>query len=661
MGNGCCKMPCGDEDGVAARDRTGEARDEEELRGGIELSAARKLRLLRNIGGAAADDTDPFGAAAGHTLSDAGSEGGSDIGSAVSTVPDHDNPIKAPLEAGAAPWAALICHDSEFSCYKSVVGQSFTVGRCRRSTNHVVNNALVSKIHFALYYMGKEATVEGISNTNGTRVAGANGKGEDVLVGGRKRLLSHGDTITIKVQSKKAWKAKPKDGATREIRFRFMRVDGEEAPATTPSPVPSPSARPATAPAVANHPGRSKLQRDRTPHCSGATAKVYKGEMMLNVAVKEVDARRGETSNEIRILEKLSHPHVVRYYGHELSTCGSMYNIVLGLAKYTISHQITDVHKGPLPDHKIRSYTAQVTEGLAYLHAQFIYHMDIKGANVLVHEDGTCQITDFGHSTDMATAKRPCGQAGTPRWMSPEIAKGGRHSDRADIWSLGCLVTEMVNGAWPWEEKEFLTGQDGIVQCLYFLCARLQPGTQPKLGVRGGVSMACRGFVQDCFAYRSEDRPSARDLLQYQYLKHTAAGGGPADAVVPADAIDITIAPATTATASSGSKSMAYVMRTLSEPCTSADTTLLMSAPTTPPSSPPPVRPLAAPLAAAVHADPERGPAVLLQAHADPEKSIPVPMPPTTPHQRVGIDAAAFARKRHQALKHTQSSLLRPL
>ena len=106
----------------------------------------------------------------------------------------------------------------------------------------------------------------------------------------------------------------------------------------------------------------------------------------------------------------------------------------------------------------IRKYTEQLLLGLEYLHQNNIVHRDIKCANILVDNGGTVKLTDFGASKRLQTNSIYEGYElskslkGSPYWMAPEVASQKGHSYPADIWSLGCMIIEMITGQPPWSE-----------------------------------------------------------------------------------------------------------------------------------------------------------------------------------------------------------------
>lgn len=120
------------------------------------------------------------------------------------------------------------------------------------------------------------------------------------------------------------------------------------------------------------------------------------------------------------------------------------------------------------------NWVRQILRGLEYLHGQTIIHRDIKGANILVDNKGGIKLSDFGVSKKVEDSAcsfyipwmlvanvlvyvalpknhRPSLQ-GSVFWMAPEVVKQTAYTSKADIWSLGCLIIEMLTGQHPFPE-----------------------------------------------------------------------------------------------------------------------------------------------------------------------------------------------------------------
>ncbi|KAG2459142.1 M3K2 kinase, partial [Polypterus senegalus] len=165
---------------------------------------------------------------------------------------------------------------------------------------------------------------------------------------------------------------------------------------------------------------------------------------------------------------------------------------------------------GALTENVTRKYTRQILEGVSYLHSNMIVHRDIKGANILRDSAGNVKLGDFGASRRLQTI---ClsgtgikSVTGTPYWMSPEVISGEGYGRKADIWSVGCTVVEMLTQRPPWAEFEAMAAIFKIAT---------QP-TNPQLPPH--VSDHCRDFLKRILV-EAKLRPSAEDLLRHTFVQ----------------------------------------------------------------------------------------------------------------------------------------------
>ena len=94
-------------------------------------------------------------------------------------------------------------------------------------------------------------------------------------------------------------------------------------------------------------------------------------------------------------------------------------------------------------------YAAEILLALEYLHKLGIIHRDIKGPNIMVDIDGTIKLADFSTSKKDIDGLLSRSLKGTPNWMAPEIVMRTGHGPKVDIWSLGCVVIEMLTAIPP--------------------------------------------------------------------------------------------------------------------------------------------------------------------------------------------------------------------
>jgi serine/threonine protein kinase len=225
---------------------------------------------------------------------------------------------------------------------------------------------------------------------------------------------------------------------------------------------------------------------------------------------------------EITLLTPLCHDNIVRCFGCE--RVGEELNIFLELVP---GGSITSLLQkfGPFPEAMCSVYTRQLLSGLEYLHANRIIHRDIKGANILVDNNGVVKLADFGASKQLQTVTITGGGGemslkGTPYWMAPEVIKQTGHGRQADIWSVGCTVIEMLTGKPPW--VQFNTQ----VSALFHIASSKDPPQLPS-----NISPACRSFLLLCFDRNPKFRPNAHHLLEHDFVRGatqmpTSAGGG---------------------------------------------------------------------------------------------------------------------------------------
>lgn len=209
--------------------------------------------------------------------------------------------------------------------------------------------------------------------------------------------------------------------------------------------------------------------------------------------------------SEIRLLRELDHPNIVRYLGYELKPSKTI-NVFL---EYVSGGSVasTLASRGRFAEKLVVNITGQVLHGLEYLHDRFIIHRDIKGGNILLDDHGIAKISDFGISKKNARmAYRYNSQmsilAGSVHWMAPEVVLSKGYSAKVDIWSVGCLVVEMLTASSPWKMLDEM-------QTVY----KLGHGNKPFLP--SDISAPLKHALELCLMTNPDLRPTARDLQYF--------------------------------------------------------------------------------------------------------------------------------------------------
>jgi serine/threonine protein kinase len=284
----------------------------------------------------------------------------------------------------------------------------------------------------------------------------------------------------------------------------------------------------------------------------GAIGKVYMGlnfetgEMMA-VKVVQLGQQLGSQAadelkamdQEIHIFSMISHPNLVRYYGME-KTETDVFIFLEYVSGGSISQMIRKF--GAFSETMVCNFTAQIVDGLDYLHSQQICHRDIKAANILYSNEGIVKLADFGTSKKIAdVANMSVGLkslVGTPYMMAPEVIRQTGHSLPADIWSLACVIWEMATTKHP-----FTQYTDRMV-AMYNIAHAKAPPEPPD-----ALSDTAKDFVRKCMQIEAHKRATTKDLLAHKFistverktnLASPSAVSGPPAGALPLSAKDET-------------------------------------------------------------------------------------------------------------------------
>lgn len=215
---------------------------------------------------------------------------------------------------------------------------------------------------------------------------------------------------------------------------------------------------------------------------------------------------------EVRILSMCDHPNVVRYRGTYRGL-----NALWITMEYCAGGSVDGIYnilKRPLPENLIAYICREVVQGLVYLHSVKKIHRDIKGGNILLTQDGSVKISDFGVSTElMHSMSRRNSFIGTLYWMAPETIQEKEYDERADIWSLGITLIEIAEGQPPRRDMHYALALFAIPN---------QPA--PQLRRRDDWSPVMHKFLAKLLVKDPQHRPTAEQLLADPFLAPQSIG-----------------------------------------------------------------------------------------------------------------------------------------
>ncbi|KAH8304583.1 serine/threonine-protein kinase PAK mbt [Drosophila kikkawai] len=237
------------------------------------------------------------------------------------------------------------------------------------------------------------------------------------------------------------------------------------------------------------------------------------------VAVKKMDLRKQQRRellfNEVVIMRDYHHPNIVETYSSFLVN-----DELWVVMEYLEGGALTDiVTHSRMDEEQIATVCKQCLKALAYLHSQGVIHRDIKSDSILLAADGRVKLSDFGFCAQVSQElpKRKS-LVGTPYWMSPEVISRLPYGPEVDIWSLGIMVIEMVDGEPPFFNEPPLQAMRRIRD--------MQP---PNLKNAHKVSPRLQSFLDRMLVRDPAQRATAAELLAHPFLRQA----GPPSLLVP--------------------------------------------------------------------------------------------------------------------------------
>ncbi|GMH82440.1 hypothetical protein TrST_g12477 [Triparma strigata] len=196
---------------------------------------------------------------------------------------------------------------------------------------------------------------------------------------------------------------------------------------------------------------------------------------LKKIQISSMDPKaRSKTLKEVRLLQSLNHPNVIKYLDSFLTET-ELIIVFEWAAAGDLKRQIRKaLTRSTYFDERVCwKYFSQICDAIKHMHEQRVMHRDLKPANIFLTLNGTVKVGDLGLGRELSEHTMEAhSKVGTPLYMSPEVLRGSGYDWKSDVWSLGCLLYELASLKSPFKS---------VGLNLYSLFQKISKGDYKKL------------------------------------------------------------------------------------------------------------------------------------------------------------------------------------
>lgn len=213
---------------------------------------------------------------------------------------------------------------------------------------------------------------------------------------------------------------------------------------------------------------------------------------------------------ETSLMRKVSNSdYIVKYYGSYFSR---KTNTIWLILEYCSSGSAIDLMLSmdrTFSEVEVATIMEMILKGLIVMHSENLIHRDIKGANILISEEGYAKLGDFGVGAALSEEKYRISKKGSPYWMSPQVASSVKYDFKTDIWSLGVTCVELLEGEPPFSDLKPRNVMEKI--------SKHPPSAEEMIDLNEHTT-EFKSFLEHCLEIDPKKRYSAKDLLKHQFI-----------------------------------------------------------------------------------------------------------------------------------------------